>query len=186
MNKNQIRDEPDIRKRVSVRLIEDCEQAKFDLLIAQKHYLGSSGGVGRSLRYVAELDGEWVVLATFSAAFLLLKARERWIGWSPRQRAQRLGFVVNNSRYLILPERERLPNLGSRVLGMILRRLRRDWEARWSHPIFVVESFIGETRYRGTCYKACGFEAVGAIASFKRVSRFENTTQGTGIRNRRI
>jgi hypothetical protein len=171
MNKYQLRDEPDILKRVTVRLIEDFEQVRFDFLIEQKHYLGSSKVVGRSLRYVAELDGEWVALATFSAASLHLKARERWIGWSPRQRARRLDFVVNNSRYLILPERERLPNLGSRVLGMILRRLRRDWEERWGNPIFAVESFVDETRYRGTCYRACGFEAVGATAGFKRDSR---------------
>ena len=58
MNKNQIRDEPDIRKRVSVRLVENCEQAKFDLLIERKHYFGSSAVTGRSLRHVAELVGE--------------------------------------------------------------------------------------------------------------------------------
>jgi hypothetical protein len=52
-------------------------------------------------------------LACFSAAALHLKAREKWIGWTPRQRARRLGFVVNNSRYLVLPERERLPNLAT-------------------------------------------------------------------------
>src|SRR5712691_274527 len=67
---------------------------------------------------VAEVDGQWLALLTFSAPALHLKARERWIGWSPRQRARRLGLVVNNSRFLVLPERQRYPNLASRVLAL--------------------------------------------------------------------
>jgi hypothetical protein len=62
------------------------------------------------VHYVAELDGLWLASISFSAAALHLKGRERWIGWSPRQRARRLGFVVNNSRYLLLPARQRYPN----------------------------------------------------------------------------
>ncbi len=171
MKQYNIADEPNVLKRVSVRMIEESERARFDNLLEQKHYLCSAKMVGRSLRYVAELDGEWVALACFSAAALHLKAREKWIRWSPRQRARRLGFVVNNSRYLVLPERERLPNLASRALGLFLRRLSRDWQARWGHPVLAVESFVDETRYRGVCYRACGFEAVGPTAGFKRASR---------------
>ncbi len=171
MRNYDLADEPDVLKRVTVRLIEESERALFDAMIEQKHYLCSARMVGRTLRYVAELDGEWIALACFSAASLHLKARERWIGWTPRQRARRLGFVVNNSRYLVLPERERLPNLASRALGLMLRRLSRDWQARWGHPVFAVESFVDESRYRGVCYRACGFEAVGPTAGYKRASR---------------
>jgi hypothetical protein len=123
------------------------------------------------LRYVAEVDGQWVALLTFSAAALQLKARERWLGWSPRQRARRLGLVVSNSRFLVLPERHRYPNLASRVLGLVLRRLSVDWQERWGHPVLVVESFVDESKYRGTCYRACGFEAVGATEGYGRASR---------------
>jgi hypothetical protein len=94
-----------------------------------------------------------------------------WLGWTPRQRARRLGFVVNNSRFLVLPERQRLPNLASRVLGLCLRRLSADWQTQWGHPVLVLESFVDETRYRGTCYRACGFEAVGLTEGFGRSSR---------------
>ena len=171
MKRYNFSDEPDILKRVTVRLVDEADRARFDTLLEQKHYLSSARMVGRTLRYVAELDGEWVALACFSAASLHLKAREKWIGWTPRQRARRLGFVVNNSRYLVLPERERLPNLASRALGLFLRRLSRDWQSRWGHPVFAVESFVDETRYRGVCYRACGFEAAGPTAGFKRASR---------------
>ena len=171
MKQYDLGSEPEILKRVTVRLLAGPERARFDALLEQKHYLCSARMVGRTLRYVAELDGEWLALACFSAAALHLKAREKWIGWTPRQRARRLGFVVDNSRYLVLPERERLPNLASRALGLCLRRLARDWQARGGQPVFVVESFVDETRYRGVCYRACGFEAVGPTAGFKRASR---------------
>jgi hypothetical protein len=82
-----------------------------------------------------------------------------------------LGWVVNNSRFLVLPDRARYPNLASRTLALTLKRLAADCQERWGHPVLLVESFVDETRYRGTCYRACGFEAVGLTAGFGRSSR---------------
>ena len=163
--------EVDVLRQVTVRLLADSEVGQFNFYLEREHYLESSRLAGQSLRYVAEVDGQWVALLTFSAPALHLKGRERWIGWSARQRARRLGLVVNNSRFLVLPERQRYPNLASRVLGLVLRRLSTDWQERWGHPVLVVESFVDESRYRGTCYRACGFEAVGATEGFARASR---------------
>jgi hypothetical protein len=163
--------ESDYLRRVTVRLLAENEVGRFNFHLEREHYLESSRLAGQSLRYVAEVDGQWVALLTFSAPGLHLKARERWIGWSARQRARRLGLVVNNSRFLVLPERQRYPNLASRVLGLVLRRLSTDWEEHWGHPVLVVESFVDESRNRGTCYRACGFEAVGATEGFGRASR---------------
>jgi hypothetical protein len=163
--------ENDFLSKVTVRLLADHEVGQFNFYLEREHYLESSRFAGQSLRYVAEVDGQWVALLTFSAAALHLKGRERWIGWSPRQRARRLGLVVNNSRFLVLPERQRYPNLASRVLGLVLRRLSADWQRSWGHSVLVVESFVDESQYRGTCYRACGFEAVGPTEGFRRASR---------------
>lgn len=171
MKKYCFADEPKLLKRVTVRLMLDSEKPRFDMLLETRHYLASAHMAGQTMRYVIELDGDWVAIASFSAAALHLKAREKWIGWSPRQRARRLSFVVNNSRFLILPDRQQLPNLASRALGLCLRRLSRDWQDKWGHPVLAVESFVDETHYRGVCYKACGFEAVGETAGYSRSSR---------------
>ena len=171
MSKPQQGCEADLLQRVTIRWVRDEERATFDQLLEGRHYLASARLAGQTLRYVAELDGQWVALLTFSAAALHLKAREQWLRWTPRQRARRLGLVVNNSRFLVLPERQRYPNLASRVLGLALRRLSDDWQAQWGHPVLVVESFVEETRYRGTCYRACGFEAVGLTGGYGRASR---------------
>jgi hypothetical protein len=163
--------EANFLREVTVRLIAPEERDRFDQLLEQRHYLQSARLGGPSLRYVAEVQGEWLALITFSGASPHTKAREQSIGWTPRQRARRLCFVVNNSRFLVLPERQRYPNLASRVLALCLQRLNSDWQTHWGHPVVLVESYVDESQYRGTCYRACGFVAAGLTAGYGRSSR---------------
>ncbi len=171
MERQKFAGEEDLLKRVKVRLVSEERRGEFDFRLEQDHYLHSARLSGQTLRYVAEVDGEWVALLCFGAAALHLKAREQWMGWTPRQRARRLAFVVNNSRFLVLPRRQKYPNLASRVMGLCLRRLSADWQEQWGHPVLVVESFVDESQYRGTCYRACGFAAVGVTEGYGRASR---------------
>jgi len=60
-------------------------------------------------------------------------ARDRWIGWSWRHQYDRLKPVVNNSRFLILPEWH-VPNLGSRILSLCQKRLPDDWQDTLAIP----------------------------------------------------
>ncbi len=166
--------ESDFIRKTTVRLLTPDapeERARFDELLEKKHYLHRARLGGQSLRYVAEIDGQWVALLTFSGAAPHTKAREGKVRWTPRQRARRLSFVVNNSRFLVLPDRQRYPNLPSRALALCLKRLNQDWQEHWGHPVVLVESYVDETQYRGTCYRACGFEAVGFTAGYGRSSR---------------
>jgi hypothetical protein len=171
MSKPKAAPEYEYLRKVSIRLIDPPERERFDTLLESRHYLHSARVGGQSLRYVAEVEGEWVALLVFSGAAPHTKAREQTIGWTPRQRARRLCWVVNNSRFLILAERQRYPNLASRVLGLALKQLNADWQAHWGHPVVLVESYVDESQYRGTCYRACGFKAVGLTAGYGRCSR---------------
>ncbi len=171
MTKPRTAPELEFLSQVSVRLIREDEREHFDALLEKEHYLHSARLGGQCLRYVAEAQGQWVALITFSGAAPHTKAREVKIRWTPRQRARRLCFVVNNSRFLVLPERTRYPNLASRVLALCLKRLSADWQAQWGHPVLLVESYVDESQYRGTCYRACGFQAVGLTAGYGRSSR---------------
>ena len=165
--------EANILNRITIRVIDEegVERNQFNELLQTKHYLKSSNIGGKHLRYVAEVEGQWIAIASFSGPAPQLKAREQWIGWSPKQKARRLGMVVNNSRFLMLTDRNKVPNMASKVLSMCLKRLRDDWKKRWDAEILVVESFVDETFYRGTCYRACGFEAVGMTAGFEKSNR---------------
>ncbi len=59
-------------------------------------------------------------------------------------------------------------NLGSRVLGANVRRLREDWEAQWGHPLELAETFVDIRRYRGTVYFAANWTAVGLTKGYAR------------------
>jgi hypothetical protein len=171
MSKPKSAPEWEFLRWVNVRLIRPEERERFDALLETEHYLHSARLGGPSLRYVAEVDGQWVALITFSGAAPHTKAREQAIGWTPRQRARRLGFVVNNSRFLVLSEGQRYPNLASRVLALALKQLNVDWPVHSGHPVVLVESYVDESQYRGTCYRTCGFAAVGLTAGYGRSSR---------------
>lgn len=152
---------------VTVRLIHKKERERFDRLIEEEHYLHSVDLVGEQLRYVAEYDGEWVALLTWSAAAFNLKDREAWIGWSRRQKRRRLRLVVNNSRFLIPGERH-VPNLASRVMRLCLDRLSADWQLAYGHEVLIAESFVDSQLFRGTCYKASGWTLLGQTQGYRR------------------
>jgi hypothetical protein len=161
----------EVLARVSVRLIEPGEKAAWDQLITERHYLKNAHLVGRQLRYVAELDGQWVALLGWNVAAYHLKGREEWIGWSIEERLKRRKFIAQNSRYLLLVDRGRYPNLASRVLGLCSRRLSRDWEEAFGYPLLGVESFVDPERFSGACYRAAGWEALGHTQGYRRHHR---------------
>lgn len=164
MQEPQSTPEHDYLHRVSVRLMLPEERERFDSLLESRHYLQSARIGGQCLRYIGEVDGQWVALLAFSGAAPHTKAREEAIGWTPRERARRLCFVVNNSRFLVLADPHKYPNLASRVLALCLKRLNVDWQEHWAHPVVLVESYVDESQHRGTCYRACGFKALGLTA----------------------
>ena len=137
-----------------VLVAEPNERRRFQRLLQQHHYLGALKPVGEQRCYAAvDAQGRWVALLLFSAAARHLKHRDQWIGWTRSQRDRRLSLVVNNSRFLILPERS-APNLGSRVLRLNLDRLSDDWQARYGHRVLAVETFVDPEQFGGTVYTA--------------------------------
>lgn len=161
----------DVLAKVTVRLITPEEKPRWDELITQRHYLGNAHLVGRQLRYIAELDGDWVALIGWNVAAYHLKGREEWAGWSITQRLKRRKFIVQNSRYLLLVDRGRYPNLASRVLSLCCRRLSQDWEDAFGHPVLAVESFVDPERFTGACYRASGWEILGRTKGCRRHHR---------------
>lgn len=153
---------------VTLRPITDApERERFDQLMVEEHYLHNAHLVGERLRYVAEYQGQWVALMSWSAGAYHLKDREAWIQWTPKQKQRRLPLVVNNSRFLIL-EQFRVPNLASRVMKLCLQRLSEDWDATYGHEVLVAESFVDSQQFLGTCYKASGWTLLGQTKGYQR------------------
>lgn len=153
--------------RVRVRLICADERSAWDTLMRAHHYLGFTAMVGRSLRYVAEIDGRWLALLGWASPALKCASRDAWIGWSATLQWQRLGLIANNSRFLILPG-VRVNNLASRILGLNLARLSADWQAAHGHRLLLAETFIDPSRFSGTCYRAANWIELGSTRGFAK------------------
>jgi hypothetical protein len=95
--------------QITVRLVRPDEEAEWDRLMVENHYLKSARMVGEQLRYVAEYQGRWMALLGWSAAAYHLKGRDGWIGWNPNQRRARLHLVANNARFCRLEEASPYP-----------------------------------------------------------------------------
>ena len=161
----------EILKQVTVRPIRPDEKAIWDNLMSEHHYLKNARWVGRQLRQVAELDGQWVALIGWNVAAYHLKGRESWIGWDTEQLLKRRKFVVQNSRFLLLTDRGRYPNLASRVLALSCNRLSSDWEKANGYPVLAVESFVDPERFSGACYRAAGWERLDQTKGSRRHHR---------------
>jgi len=135
------------------------------------HYLGFGGTVGQNLQYVVR-DQRQRPLAclVFGAAAWKCQDRDSYIGWTAAQRQQRLAWVANNGRFLILPW-VRVAHLGSWILGQVSRRIVADWQAKYGHPVVLLETFVERERFRGTVYRAANWQAVGVTAGRTRQDR---------------
>ena len=96
----------------------------------------------------------------WSSAPRHLGSRDRFIGWEPEARLRNIRFIAYNTRFLILPWVE-VENLASYILGRMARKLSRDWERIYGHPIYFLETFIDPERFHGTCYKAANWIVPG-------------------------
>ncbi len=146
---------------LQVRVLQPDELERCHQLLEEYHYLGSPKPVGERLYHVViGALGEWLGLLVFASAARHLKYRDRWIGWTDAQRERRLSLVVNNIRFLLLPDKT-FPNLGTKALRLSLARLSSDWQARYGHGLLVIETFVDPEQFSGTVYTANGWEELG-------------------------
>lgn len=136
------------------------EEALFNGLLQQHHYLGYTQPVGEHLKYLVFACGRPIACVAWSSAPRHLGGRDRFIGWSAQARLANIRLLAYNTRFLILPW-VKVPHLASHLLGRITRRLSADWQHLYAHPIYFVETFIDPQRFRGTCYRAANWIALG-------------------------
>jgi hypothetical protein len=133
----------------------------FEALLHQFHYLSYRSPVGENLQYLArERTGRPVACVLFGAAAWQCADRDQYIGWDATTRAARLHLIANNSRFLIVPWVQS-PCLAGQVLGLVVRRIRADWQRKYGHPIYLLETFVERERFAGTCYQAANWICVG-------------------------
>ena len=136
------------------------EEALFNSLLQQHHYLGYTHPVGEQLKYLVHAGNRPVACVAWSSAPRHLGSRDRHIGWGAQARLRNIRLLAYNTRFLILPW-VTVPHLASHILGRMARTLSADWQRLYGHPIYFIETFIDPQRFRGTCYRAANWTVLG-------------------------
>lgn len=159
------------------------QRALFDALLHEHHYLGHRSSVGENLQYlVGDAQARPLACVLFGAAAWQCAARDRYIGWDSPVRAQNLHLIANNSRFLLLPW-VMVAHLASHVLGRITQRLSADWQAKYGHPVYLLETFVQSNRFKGTAYRAANWVRVGQTKGRTRQDRPDGTWHQAGIKD---
>ncbi len=157
---------------IRITQVKTQEQARFfRALLSHFHYLGYSGPVGENLQYlVYDCDDRILGCLLFGAPAWSVACRDSYIGWDESDRRKGLFRIANNMRFLILPE-VKVPHLASHLLGKISRRVSVDWKDKYGHPIALLETYVENNRFRGTCYKAANWVKAGETTGRTRNHR---------------
>lgn len=129
-------------------------------MIGRYHYLGYVPLPGAQIRYFIEGNDQILGALGISASAWKVAPRDLFIGWSHEQRQNRLHLIVNNSRFLILPW-VRVKYLASSILSLLCRRLASDWQEIYGYRPVLLETFVEQERFQGTCYRASNWIHVG-------------------------
>ncbi|MEP7365728.1 MAG: Druantia anti-phage system protein DruA [Acidobacteriota bacterium] len=144
------------------------EEALCNSLLEQYHYLGYEQPVGEHVKYLVKARGQVIACLAWSSAPRHLKLRDHYLGWSDEARERNVHLLAYNTRFLMLPW-VRVPHLASHILGRMAKLVPADWQRRYAHPIYWLETFVDTSRFAGTCYRAANWLEIG-------------TTQGRGHR----
>ena len=159
------------------------QRALFDALLHEHHYLSHRSSVGENLQYLArDAQARPLACLLFGAAAWQCASRDHYIGWDGSVRAQHLHLIANNTRFLILPW-VRVKSLASHILGRVVRRLSDDWQVKYGHPIYLLETFVDRDRFRGTAYRAANWVRVGQTKGRTRQDRPDGTWHQAAIKD---
>lgn len=146
------------------------DNALFECLLSRYHYLGYKRTVGESMKYlIRSSTGRPLGCVLFGSAAWKVAPRDSFIGWDRETREKNLGYITNNTRFLVLYW-VKVPYLASHILSRISRRISKDWMRRYGHPVYLLETFV-DRRFRGTCYKAANWRCVGETKGRTRNDR---------------
>lgn len=145
--------------------------ALWNAYVQRYHPLGYKRPFGAHQRYFIRGAGDRRLgCLLFAAAAWALAERDAWIGWSERDRAQRLNWVVANTRFLIFPW-VKVRNLASRALSLAAARIGEDWRWRYGYRPVLLETFVEAQHYTGACYRAANWIRLGTTAGRGRMDR---------------
>lgn len=154
--------------KVSLIQINGTEkESLWNELVQTHHYLGFKKLLGKRLKYLAFIEERPVAALSWSAPAKRINARDSFIGWSDDARKKSLQCIVANSRFVIFPWVQIL-NMGSHILGMNLRCLKKDWYDKYQEELLLAETFVDPSLFEGTIYKASNWKKLGSTKGYTK------------------
>lgn len=146
------------------------ESQLWKAMVSCHHYAGYQPLVGAQLRYLIRCRKGWLGALGFSAAARQVAARDHFIGWTARARRVHREELVANTRFLLLPW-VKVHNLATTVLALCVQRLAADWQRAYGYRPVLLETYVDQERFRGTCYRAANWIHVGHTTGRGRQDR---------------
>ena len=143
------------------------DEPLWNKLVQTHHYLGFKKLLGKRLKYLAFIQECPVAALSWSAPAKRINARDSFIGWSDDSRKKSLHNIVANSRFVIFPWVQ-IPNIGSHILGMNLRYLKKDWFDKYQEQLLLAETFVDPSLFAGTVYKASNWKKLGSTKGYTK------------------
>ncbi len=157
--------------RITVVSQASEDYALFNCLMSQYHYLGYQGAVGEKIKYlIRDAHGRPLSCLLFGSAAWKTAPRDAFIGWNQKTRESNLRYLTNNMRFLILPWVQ-VPYLASHILSRISRRISADWLALYGHPLYLLETFVERSLFKGVCYRSANWTLTGQTRGRTRNDR---------------
>lgn len=141
--------------------------------IHRYHYLGYKHPFGSCIRYMVvskQLNRNLGCLLFTGSASLALENRDKWIGWTSKQKNKNLNKIINNSRFLIFPWIN-VKYLASKILSISEKQIKFDWKNNFGIEPVLIETFVDTTKFTGTCYKAANWIYLGESKGRGRYDR---------------
>ena len=155
---------------LSLVLVTRHGSALWKIMIQRYHYLGYTPLVGAQLRYLITSDEGYLGAIGFSASAWKVAPRDQFIGWSGNARQANLPYVICNSRFLILPG-VKSKNLASKILSLSTKRVVSDWYHVYGYRPVLLETYVEQQRFLGTCYRAANWINVGQTQGRGKLDR---------------
>lgn len=153
---------PELRPLHIKNVGSGTELTAFKSYLNQYHYLGFNRTIGENMKYmIYSRDGQPLSCLLFGSAAWSCRERDEFIGWDKTQRTRGLSKMTNNQRFLIFPW-VRVVHLASHILSLIAHRVADDWQEKYGHPVYCLETFVEIGRFRGVSYRAANWIHVGS------------------------
>lgn len=153
---------------LDIQIVNQTEhEPTWDFMVKHYHYLGYDKMFGPRIKYLVFRKGVPIAALSYNRAALRIGVRDSFIGWNDEQKQRYLPHVLNNNRFLILPW-VKIRNLASHVLSRTLKMLRNDWYSIYGIEPHLLETFVDQEKYKGTCYKAANWHYLGETKGFAK------------------